>query len=176
MAVPRVEWECPECGRRFAIRADIPLPDACPQCRPSQMPAAETGSTGLSDAPLPQSSAAATPQESDDERNFGPSAFEPTVISGSRTGVLDAAPRYRALRLLSVVLKVLAALTFVGAVAALTLMLLAAFRIQNADLRTATILTHLAAFGGSLLATVLLWAVAELIHLLIDIEANTRRR
>jgi hypothetical protein len=175
MAIPRVEWECPECGRRFAIRADMPKPDACPQCRPTPV-AVETGASsggGTADA---RSSVDATPQESGDARNFGPSAFEPTVIAGSRPAILNTAPRYRALRLLSIILTVLAALTFIGAVAALTLMLLAAFRIQNADLRTATILTHLAAFGGSLLTTVLLWALAELIHLLIDIEANTRRR
>lgn len=175
MAVPRVEWECPECGRRYAVRSDIPMPDACPQCRPTPATMDPGTSSGVGTA-LPRSSVDAATQESGDARNYGPAAFEPTIIAGGRPAILAASPRYRALRLLSVILRILAALTFVGAVAALTLMLLAAFRIQNADLRTATILTHLATFGGSLLTTVLLWAVAELIHLLIDIEANTRRR
>lgn len=169
MAVPRVEWECPECGRRYAIRADMPTPAACPQCLPP-----ESAATHI-EHPLSSSRAAATTSAPSSDAAVTADT-DAAPFAASRLPASDRAPRYRALRLLSVILRILAALTFVASVAALTLMLLAAFRIQNPDLRTTAILTHLATFGGTLLMAVLLWATAELIHLLIDIEANTRRR
>jgi hypothetical protein len=168
MAVPRVEWECPECGRRYAIRADMPTPATCPQCVPAAA-FAEEPEGGIS-------SGEAATADVQPRSKIAAEGIHPRASGAGRIRVSDHAPRYRALRLLSVILRVLAALTLVAAVAALTLMVLAALRNQNADLRTAAILTHLATFGGTLLMAVLLWGAAEMIHLLIDIEANTRRR
>ncbi|MFG0333080.1 MAG: hypothetical protein ACF8TS_06950 [Maioricimonas sp. JB049] len=36
MAVARVEWQCPRCEKRYAIREDIPEPECCPACQERQ--------------------------------------------------------------------------------------------------------------------------------------------
>ncbi|QDU36218.1 hypothetical protein Mal4_05020 [Maioricimonas rarisocia] len=36
MAVARIEWRCPRCEKRYAIREDIPEPELCPACQQAQ--------------------------------------------------------------------------------------------------------------------------------------------
>jgi hypothetical protein len=108
------------------------------------------------------------------ERPIEPdTALEAGLITGS--GANYARQRYRALHVMTICFKGFAAVAAIAAIAALTLMALAAFRMQNPDTRTAAILLHLAEFAGCAFATLALWCFAELIQLLIDIEANTRR-
>ncbi len=33
MPVPRVDWVCPSCSKKYAVRADVPTPKLCPVCR-----------------------------------------------------------------------------------------------------------------------------------------------
>lgn len=169
MAVPRVEWECPVCQRHFAIRADMPRPAACPECSTHGSAAAQA--TAIADTRIcEQFEFAAT--ASLEELPAQESGME------SRTSVRSGAPdakRYRALHVMTLCFKGFAGLAAAAGVAALTLMALAAFRMQNPETRSNLILRHLSEFAGCALATLVLWCSAELIQLLIDIEANTRR-
>jgi hypothetical protein len=171
MAVPRVEWECPVCHRHFAIRADIPSPAACPQCSTHGGAALQpTVIAGTGSRHRPESEVDGTIGDSL-ERNTALEA-RPSISNGE----IYPKQRYRALHVMSFCFKVFAAIAAVAAIAALTLMALAAFRMQNPETRTSAILLHLAEFAGCAFATLALWCFAELIQLLIDIEANTRRR
>lgn len=171
MAVARVEWQCPGCERRFAIRADMETPDLCPQCR------AGAGASATRVVPDSRSvrdgsgseSAAGFP-------DFAPDEPLREVVPPPQFEAPSAAPlrKYPALKVLSVVYKVLAVLTAVGGVVALVIAVVGAFTIEDASLRAAGILLQLGAFVGSLFVAVTLYAFGELVELLIDIEWNTR--
>ena len=92
-----------------------------------------------------------------------------------RSAAPGEARRYSALHVMTLGFRGFAMIAAAAAIAALTLMALAAFRMQNPETRSAAILRHLAEFAGCAFATLALWCAAELIGLLIDIEANTRR-
>lgn len=172
MAVPRVEWECPVCHRHFAIRTDMPSPTACPQCSAQGGGAAQP--TVIAGSTVRQSNDAAA-TGLDVEPSLNPdTALEPG--SAVYQDLPGKSRRYRALHVMALGFKAFAAMAVAAAIAALTLMALAAFRMQNPETRSAAILRHLAEFAGCALATLVLWCAAELIALLIDIEANTRRR
>jgi|GEM_PF-5892707 len=53
MAVARVEWECPGCQKRYAIREDIPQPELCPACQDEQRAIADAASQLEPEIPLP---------------------------------------------------------------------------------------------------------------------------
>jgi hypothetical protein len=171
MAVPRVEWECPVCHRHFAIRTDMPRPSACPQCSTDGGTAAEP--TVIAGADSRREFKAGTVGMLEQPAIDPGPAVEPDLSVPA--GTVRQPERYRALLVMSLCFKAFAALAAVAGIAALTLMVLAAFRMQNPETRTAAILLHLARFAGSAFATLALWCIAELIQLLIDIEANTRR-
>lgn len=171
MAVPRVEWQCPGCERRFAIRADIETPDLCPQCRaeaaaPKSRAAAEAS---VRDAPdVPEETAPASFPV------FTPSAPAVDELSAPQIETSGPLRKYPALKLLSVVYKVFAALIAVGGLVTLVIAVIGAFTIKDPTTRVAGILLQLGGFVGSVFVAVTLYAFGELIQLLIDIESNTR--
>jgi hypothetical protein len=171
MAVPRIEWECPVCHRLYAIRAEMPAPDACPHCSTQAGAAVEATVIAGEHSRRRSGSDAA---EMDADPSMGPDTA-PQAGLNVRDGTSNERQRYRALHVMALCFKGFAAVAVVAAVAALTLMALAAFRMQNPETRTAAILLHLAEFAGCVFATLGLWCFAELIQLLVDIEANTRR-
>ena len=83
--------------------------------------------------------------------------------------------KYPALKILSIVYKVLAVLIAVGGLVTLVIAFVAAVTLEETSVRYASILMQLGGFVGSVFAAVTLYAFAELIQLLIDIEFNTRR-
>lgn len=171
MAVPRVEWTCPKCGRLFAIRADIPTPAACPQC---------SGGTAAAGNIEPPSGVTAGGKSQEYSLPDEPAASPPhDEISPTATGPRELPPldrRYRSLRLLSSVFKILAAVGGIVAIVGLVMMTSAAFKISEAEERTAAIALSGSVLASGLLLALLLWTIGELIPLLLDIEANTRRR
>lgn len=197
MAVPRVEWRCPQCQRRYAIRAEMPTPQLCPRCRAEAEPPTEivAGSTlaparGMEadtvlgadfdfTAIASESAVAASPTTAAQARasQTGVRSLEVEASASEvRSLTSDVRPRYPALRTVSLVYKIVAILSAVGAVVSLGLAANAAFGVSDAALRRAEVLTWLASFAGAALGAVTLFAFAELIQLLIDLEHNTRRR
>ncbi len=88
---------------------------------------------------------------------------------------MNRTPRYPALRVIAFLLKILAALTAIGGV----ITGLSAASITNSLPNSAGIGAAGSAIGwiiflGSLCYALFLWASAEMIHVLIDIEENTR--
>lgn len=170
MAVARVEWQCPGCERRFAIRADMETPELCPQCR------AQTG-TGANDSaadprgvPDGSGNSLATPFP-----DFSP-AEPPGDVVPPRVPPQSAVPlrKYPALKILSVVYKVLAVLIALGGLVALIVAVVQAFTAEETSIRSAVILMQLGGFVASLFVAVTMYASGELVQLLIDIEWNTR--
>lgn len=197
MAVPRVEWRCPQCQRRYAIRAEMPTPQVCPRCRAEAEPPTEVvvgsaltpGRSMEADTVLaadfdftaiaPESAAAASPTTSAQTRASQTDARSLEVddsASDFRSPSSDLRPRYPALRTVSLVYKIVAILAAVAAIVSLGLAANAAFSISDAALRRAEVTTWLSSFAAAALGGVTLFAFAELIQLLIDVEHNTRRR
>lgn len=169
MAVARVEWQCPGCERRFAIRADMETPKLCPQCRAQSGTAAKPGAPGTASARDAAESEFAsfpelTPQPPRD------------VVSPPEIETPSAAPprKYPALKFLSMFYKVFAVLIALGGVTALVTAVVTAFTVEDTSPLIAGILLQLAGFVGSLFVAVTLYAFGELVQLLIDIEWNTR--
>ena len=175
MAVPRIEWQCPRCDRRFAIRADIETPDLCPQCHAAG-PAESRASAG--------SSAPDTPGHLDAYdsgipplTDFVPDQPTPDALPTPEIQTASGPLRkYPALKILSIVYKVFAALIAVGGLVTLVIAFVAAVTAEDTSLLYASILFQLGGFVGSVFIAVTLYAFGELIQLFIDIEANTRRQ
>ena len=171
MAVPRIEWQCPRCERRFAIRADIETPEACPQCREasavgvSAQVAQGAPDSGESKAPspFPEFLLNEPPQ---------PAAPPPQI----QQALSPAVRKYQALKFLAIVYKVIAVLIAVGGLVTLVIAFIAAVTVEDTSDRYTSILLQLGGFIGSVFFAVTLYAFGELIRLLIDIEANTRRQ
>ena len=170
MAVARVEWQCPGCERRFAIRADMETPELCPQCRSK----GETPATNS----VPDTQSVRDASNDNPATSFPDFSPEesPRNVVPPRVAPASAAPlrRYPALKVLSIFYKVCAVLIALGGVVALVVAVVQAFTVEETSIRSAVILVQLGGFVGSLFVAVTLYASGELVQLLIDIERNTR--
>ncbi len=193
MALERIEWTCPDCGKRFAIPANATMPKRCPSCQQS---ATQKVATPTETPPVKRPPQSAKPVisalepplpnfdgvESQSKETIAPLIAVPT--SHSRGINQRNLPRiYPALRTLSLVSRVLG-----GMVVALTLyfnvrvsLFLAQDEIRRSFKKSADyiftiievniLILLIGAFWG-----MLLFALAELILLMIDIEENTRKK
>jgi hypothetical protein len=173
MAVPRVEWQCPGCERRFAIRADIQTPDLCPQCRTEA--ASPVKSRAADEASVPDTQSVRDARE----ETTPPPVFMPeeSAVEELPTPQIETSGplrKYPALKFLSLVYKVFAALIALGGLVTLVIAVIGAFTVEDPAARIAGILLQLGGFVGSVFVAVTLYAFGELIQLLIDIESNTR--
>jgi len=162
MPVERVEWVCPGCQRRYAIPASAPTPALCPSCQQARR------AEGAADSAA--------------EIEPAPVVIPPLVETPMPRGVAHrsslAAPhavKYPALRSIAFGYKVLSALLALASLAALLFAIYGAVTIKDAGDRTMAIYVGLGVFVGGGLAAVFHLAAAELIHVAIDIEENTRR-
>lgn len=84
--------------------------------------------------------------------------------------------RYYGLRIIAFLLKILAVLTAIGgAVTGLSAASITSFLPNSAQIGAAGAVIGWIIFLASLCSALFLWASAEMIHVLIDIEENTRR-
>ena len=79
--------------------------------------------------------------------------------------------RFFALRIISIIYKILAVLTFIGMIAAVAWILLDANTFPTMQLKVQPLA---AAVGGGLVGTLLLLAIGQFIDLLLALEINTR--
>ena len=183
MTIQRIQWTCPICKRRYAIPATAPTPSRCPQCRQAEE-AAATGEPGMpvltpadsadsdEDAKFETaalSALAAIQLEVAEEAARGPTVTTPVMRRTERVsgGVLP---------IIAIVYTVLAGLAVVGAFVGLVVGLHAAFSMPATVARTAVIFQAIGAFVGGLIAGLTFFTFRELIHILLDIEENTRSK
>ncbi len=182
MTIQRIQWTCPICKRRYAIPATAPTPSRCPQCRQAEEEAA-SGEPGESNVPVlaeadadedekfetaALSALAAIQLEVAEEAARGPTVAAPVMRRNERTsGILPV---------VAIIYTVLAGLAVVGAFAGLLFGLHAAFAMPATAARTAAIFYAIGAFGGGLISALTFFTFRELIHILLDIEENTRSK
>ena len=176
MAVPRIEWQCPRCERRFAIRADIETPELCPQCREASADAASAAGISVKVAQgAREAGESKTPSPYPD---FLPN--EPLQPAGPPPQIQEALSpairKYPALKFLAIVYKVIAVLIALGGLVTLVIAFIAAVTVEDTSDHYTSILLQLGGFVGSVFIAVTLYAFGELIRLFIDVEANTRRQ
>ena len=80
MAIERIEWQCPQCERRYAIPANLPRPTSCPKCQPDDEQAAVPAVTQQSDSTFADSSNLEPPLRADVE--FEAAAGERDAAAG----------------------------------------------------------------------------------------------
>jgi hypothetical protein len=177
MTIQRIQWTCPICKRRYAIPATAPTPSRCPQCRQAEEEAAasEPGVPVLAEADSDEdekfetaalSALAAIQLEVAEEAARGPTVTAPVMRRNERmSGILPV---------IAIIYTVLAGLAVVGAFAGLLFGLHAAFAMPATQLRTVVIFQAIGAFGGGLISALTFFTFRELIHILLDIEENTR--
>jgi hypothetical protein len=182
MTIQRIQWTCPICKRRYAIPATAPTPSRCPQCRQAE----EAAATGEPGVPVltPADSA-----DSDEEVKFETAALSALaaiqleVAEEAARGPTVAAPVLRrnerlsgVLPVIAIVYTVLAGLAVVGAFVGLVFGLHAAFAMPATVARTAVIFQAIGAFVGGLIGGLTFFTFRELIHILLDIDENTRSK
>lgn len=179
MTIQRIQWTCPVCKRRYAIPATAPTPARCPQCRQAEEEAASRAGGAASFVQTEEDSAdkfessalsalAAIQLEVAEEAARGPSVAAPILRHVETTS--------NTLRTITLVYAVLAGLAVVVAFAGLLYGLHAAFALPATHERTVLIFEAIAAFGGGLVAALTFFTFREAIHILLDIEENTRPR
>jgi hypothetical protein len=182
MTIQRIQWTCPICKRRYAIPATAPTPSRCPQCRQAEAEL-EAGQVGTA-APSFPALVQADPEEEEKFETAALSALaaiQLEVAEEAARGPTVAAPVMRRaervsgiLPVIAIVYTVLAGLAVVAAFAGLLYGLHAAFALPATPVRTAVIFQAIGAFGGGLVAALTFFTFRELIHILLDIEENTR--
>jgi hypothetical protein len=177
MTIERIQWTCPICKRRYAIPATAPTPSRCPQCRQAEEEAAASapGVPMLAEVESDEdekfetaalSALAAIQLEVAEEAARGPTVGAPVMRRNERmSGVIPA---------IAIIYTVLAGLAVVGAFAGLLFGLHAAFAMPATAARGVVIFQAIAAFGGGLISALTFFTFRELIHILLDIEENTR--
>ena len=118
MAIERIEWQCPQCERRYAIPADLPRPSLCPKCQPDEtQPTATAVATSAGVIDL------APPSLGDDV------AFE--TPKGERdTGADRYRRKYPVLRIISLFYRCLAAVIILATVVAFVSGVVNVFRLR----------------------------------------------
>jgi hypothetical protein len=179
MTIERIQWTCPVCKRRYAIPATAPTPSRCPQCRQAEEEAASSARSVplLAKAESDEdekfetaalSALAAIQLEVAEEAARGPTVAAPVLRRGERvSGILPV---------IAIVYTVLAGLAVVGAFVGLLFGLHAAFALPATPARTAVIFEAIGAFVVGLVSALTFFTFRELIHILLDIEENTRPR
>lgn len=186
MTIQRIQWTCPICKRRYAIPATAPTPSRCPQCR--QQAEAQSEAVEEDVRSGPSFGVRAQPDsDSDEEEKFETAALSALaaiqleVAEEAARGPTVAAPVMRqtsrlsgTLPVIAIIYTVLAGLAVVGAVAGLVFGLHAAFASPATPARTVTIFSAIGTFVGGLVSALTFFTFRELIHILLDIEENTR--
>lgn len=175
MAIERIEWQCPQCERRYAIPADLPCPSLCPKCQPDaeqpEAPGPKVDSIRVAAQPVTTLSGVSPmpPQLRDDV------AFE--TPTGERE--FDAGRyrrKYPALRIISLFYRCLAAVIILASVVAFVSGVVGVFQANEQSARWAAAAIGLGSLVGGTFCSVSVLALAELIKLMLDIEQNTRQR
>jgi hypothetical protein len=185
MTIQRIQWTCPVCKRRYAIPATAPTPSRCPTCR--QAETAQAAEEAASDGPSFPVMATAVADVDDEEHKLETAALSALaaiqleVAEEAARGPTAAAPVMRrnestsgVLPILAIVFTVLSGLAVVGAFVGLLVGLHAAFSSPANAARTVTIFEAIGVFGGGLVSALMFFTFRELIHILLDIEENTR--
>jgi hypothetical protein len=159
MAIERIEWQCPQCERRYAIPADLPIPSLCPKCQPDTEQPTPT-SPGISDLAPPNSIDV---------------AFE-TPTGERDTGADRYRRKYPALRVISLFYRCLAVVIILATVVAFVSGVIGVFQAEDQSARWAAVAIGLGSLMGGILGSVTVLAFAKMIQLMLDIEQNTRQR
>ena len=186
MAVKRVEWSCPQCGRKFGIPASARTPSICPTCKKQADSPPREAARGIAGSPATEQDAGIDfpvlpvsnpePVVNDDstlEEPFVP-RIEPEPVPRTPTGRRKR-HKYPALRFVRIAYKVFAALAAVAALLALFATLLAVVASSDAVMGTISIAVGIEAFIACAFAAVSLLALGEMIQVALDIESNTRQ-
>ena len=165
MAIERIEWQCPQCERRYAVPANLPRPTVCPKCQPDD---AQPAATEQSVTTLPGGSGPTAPLRD---------AVEFETPPGKQTSGADRYRRkYPALRVISLFYRCMAAVIVLATVVAFVSGVVAVFQAEDQSARWVAVGIGLGSLVGGALWSVTVLAFAELIKLMIDIEQNTRQR
>jgi hypothetical protein len=166
MPVERVEWQCPNCKKRYAIPANLPRPSLCPKCQPTQEP----------ENVAPDAEPPVPPQPAPTE----PPAQQPPEVSPPASPPDFAPARYRrkypALRVISLFYRISAGFIVLATVVAFVASIVGIFRAENQDARWNLVYFGLGSLVGGAFWSVSVLAFAELIQVALDIEQNTRQK
>jgi len=190
MAVKRVEWTCPGCGRKYAIPVDATSPSLCPKCRNNLEALSQVPAPVVNDDPAPavndtvqfdadaEAYAAAVATIATEQPESEPALFQPQLAPPPPTRPIHSGRRakFAALRTIALCYKVFAMLVAVAAAVGIFLSMRTVAATEASPERTMAILSGLATFAGGAVASVSLFAFAELIRVLLEIEENTRAR
>ena len=162
MAIERIEWQCPQCERRYAIPSNLPRPSLCPKCQADDAERESTPpASTLPSAPEP------TPPFRDDVQFETP----PGEPDGGRYR-----RKYSTLRVISLFYRCLAGVILLATLIAFVSGLVA---VLQADIQSQRWIALGMSLGSLVVGTfwsVTVLAFAELIQLMLDMEQNTRKR
>ena len=171
MAVERIEWRCPECGKRYAIPANLPRPALCPKCQPTEEPEPTIEPEDVAASFVPNENAAsvtAPPRRQPVE--FDPPPAQPD-FKASRFR-----RKYPALRVISLFYRCLAGVVVLATIVVFVASIAGLFRAENQLERWRFVYMGLGSLVGGAFWSVTLLAFAELIQVALDIEQNTRQQ
>ena len=170
MAVQRIEWQCPGCGKKFAIPEQTPRPKLCPNCQ----------KTRSVPPPRPPASAPTMPAVNrgvpvefvEEEEEFAP----PPVLPGPQAPASRPARRrrYQELRTLSVVLKILAALIGLMTIVLVVDLGMDLNNLPAGEPRKYAVYTCLALLIGGTTTALLVFSFSTVLLVAVDVEYNTR--
>lgn len=177
MAVPRVDWVCPSCGRRYAVRADVPTPALCPACQSAATAAnSENAEFSFAEAPPPDGGRPKTGPPA--QAPAASRSFQPGLPALPEPSLPPAAERLRRVSKRYPVLRVLSILFRVAGLALLALGLILMARgtfTEGLEAKGAAPLIQLGVFAAFGLNAMYLYAAGEVIDVFVAVEENTRR-
>ena len=153
MAVSRVEWECPGCRRKFAVPANQPRPELCPQCRTS----------GGGAQPV---------DVSEPEVSFG--VYQPTAAPMPQAARPVKRRRYGELQTLSLALKVMAVLLALSTLVHFGATAVATLQLPGTEARLMGVYLCFGILLGGATLSLVLYSFAVLLLVAVDVEYNTR--
>jgi len=172
MAVQRIEWQCPGCGKKYAIPAQNPRPKLCPNCKKRGV----APSSGQPAEPtFPAANAIPPVEPPEPEPEPGPPFVAAPVVPGPPTrSARPVKRRYEVLRTISLWFKVLAVLIGIGYVITLFGVAYLAFRAPAGPMRNQFFLWWVVTSIVGITVVLSVYSFAILLLVAMDIEHNTR--
>ncbi len=182
MAVERVQWQCPQCDRRYAIPSHLPKPELCPKCQvdDERYDAIASAEDPSKKRRPPDSTTINTPNVTFPPAPAEPPDLRPAAVETAADDRTWLTARYRrkypALQTISFIYKCFAVFVFLASIAGFVYAIVSMVGAEGQSQRWNAAMLGMGALAGGVFGGVTLLASSELIRVLLDIERNTRRR
>ncbi len=176
MTVPRIEWQCPGCRRKFAIPDQPPRPKLCPECQRKTTAATQPpASQEFPPVALASSGRPVFPSDLPVEFADYPVESAPRLPA---TQTQASRPikrrRYEVLRSISLWFKVLAVLGVIELALALVFLGKRILAAPPGEIKTQLLYVWFVTLIVGVTAVLLIYSFAVLLLVAMDIEHNTR--